>query len=370
MKKIYFFSKFPSKDDPTSYYFIKQRVKILQKHYDLTVITVKSDKEAKNKINYEEFDGINIINLHIKKISIPKLRFFYTEIQIQRLLKKYIKINPPDLIHVHFTDYFSWIIYNVCSQYNIPYIITEHASFFEKKINQFYIGPKMKLALNNAKAIISVSPFLKKTINKYITRNIAIVPNVIDTNKFNIFPQKNYDPIKIITIGNLKKDDVKGYELLLMSLKKLKDTGINFECDIIGEGPNKKRLQEKIATLGLQNAVSLIGTVDNEQIPQYLNSASFFVSSSRIETFGVAIIEAMSCGKPIVATKSGGPESFITSDVGILTDQEVQSLYESIKLMLQTYKTYNPYVIRNQVINNFSEDVYYKKIRAIYKDVV
>lgn len=372
MKKIYVFSQYPSKGNPTHYYFIKHRINILKKYYDVTLITINNWKHnTKSKLQVKKVDGYNLVELYIKKINIPKLRYFYKERQIQKLLHKYIKENPPDIIHVHFSSYYSWIISSICYKQSIPYIITEHASFFEERINHIYFGPRMKKALLNANHIITVSPYLKNIIKRYIPKRISIIPNVINTDKFSIQNQNSIEgkTPKMISIGKLDMNDKKGYELLLNSLNKLQMAGERFQCEIIGNGPYKEYLEEMIERYKLYN-VKLIGDVENDLLPLKFAEADFFVSSSKLETFGVVIIEAMSCGLPIVATRSGGPEGYISEEIGILAEQNVDSLSEKLSIMIHKFNSYDPLLIREKVVNNFSENIYLEKKQKIIKKII
>ena len=96
-----------------------------------------------------------------------------------------------------------------------------------------------------------------------------------------------------------------------------------------------------------------------------MQKADCFVLSSFHETFGVVLIEAMSCGTPVLSTKCGGPESIVTNDeVGILSDFD--SFGENMALIYS--KKYNPDTIRKYAVDHFSESVIAEKLTKIYND--
>lgn len=371
MKKCYIFSRYPSKTNPTYYYFMRHRVDSIKKYYDVTVITINYTSEYfDSKVKYKKMDGYKLITFNIKKINVPKFHLLYKEYQIDNLLKDILNESPPDLIDAHFSSFYSWLVYKNSKKLKIPFVITEHASFFEDRIEHFYFGPKIKKALIKADAVVCVSPFLKNTMKKYITRKINVIPNVINVKKFNKMENIEENGIRIITVGNLDKTDKKGFELLIKSLNLVKQDGYDFICNIIGQGPNKYYLEELIKNYELTNEVKLLGTVENDLLPYYYNNSTFFVSSSKIETFGVAIVEAMSCGLPIVSTKSGGPENFISKEVGLLSELSVKDLSRNIVKMIKTHENYEPDIIRSKVIEKFSEEAYCKQIIGLYDKLV
>ncbi|MFW5879261.1 MAG: glycosyltransferase [bacterium] len=107
-------------------------------------------------------------------------------------------------------------------------------------------------------------------------------------------------------------------------------------CFIIGKGYMKETLQNCIKQLDLQNHVKLLGWKTDQELPIWLNAADVFVFPSLAESFGIVQIEAMACGKPVVATYNGGSENIIISDeCGLLVEPANSAdLAEKIELAL------------------------------------
>ena len=113
--------------------------------------------------------------------------------------------------------------------------------------------------------------------------------------------------------------EIKGQEHLIIAMKNIVKTRKDVLCLIGGSGPLKKKLQKQINHLDLQDFVKIIGFVPDNILPIYMNACDVFVLPSMKESFGIVQIEAMACGKPIVATYNGGSEEIITSeDYGLL----------------------------------------------------
>ena len=120
----------------------------------------------------------------------------------------------------------------------------------------------------------------------------------------------------------------------------------------------------------MKEQIRLYGFATREEILKELQSSNAFVLSSKYETFGVVLIEAMSCGLPVVSTKCGGPESIIINEkLGLLTDNNNSNALANI--MLNVYKSsYDSKYIRESCIENFSQNVVALKIKKVYEDIL
>ncbi|MCS4455388.1 glycosyltransferase [Clostridium botulinum] len=79
----------------------------------------------------------------------------------------------------------------------------------------------------------------------------------------------------------------------------------------------------------------------------------------------------MACGKPVLATKSGGPNEFVNNNVGILVEpKNEKALEEGIDLIIKRYDTFDPEYIRKYVVDNYSYNIIGQKIRKVYDDIL
>jgi glycosyltransferase involved in cell wall biosynthesis len=150
--------------------------------------------------------------------------------------------------------------------------------------------------------------------NGIAERRIAVIPNfsrmpVIESLRPTVSMTER--PIWFVTIGRLH--EVKGYDILLQAMKRLVERGLPVRLTIGGDGPDRTKLAELRDALGLQQHVELAGWVD-DPIP-LLDRGDVYVLSSRTESFGISLLEAMSRGLPIVSTRCQGPSQLLGDDL-------------------------------------------------------
>ena len=120
-------------------------------------------------------------------------------------------------------------------------------------------------------------------------------------------------------MGNLEL--IKGHKYLIEAIESVIRRRKDVLCLIVGNGELKNELEKQIKWLELNEYVKLVGTKPHDKIPFWMNACDVFVLPSLRESFGIVQIEAMACGKPVVATYNGGSEEIVTSeDCGFLVE--------------------------------------------------
>ncbi|MHB1459390.1 MAG: glycosyltransferase, partial [Armatimonadota bacterium] len=234
-----------------------------------------------------------------------------------------------DHIHAHFATYpalLAWIIERFSG---IPFSVTAHA-------HDIYVNQDLlPLVIERAKTIVAISEFNKTFIvgkmgGGYADK-IAVIHCGIDLSSFpfeeHAVPRSSDGTLRILSIGRLS--GIKGFPYLIDALKLLTDDGVAFTCDIIGEGPQRKELERKINSLGLDDRIKLLGAKKSDEIPTYLKRADLFVlACSRDEKEGhdgipVVFMEAMAYGTPVIGTRlSGIPELIRHGETGLCAAAE------------------------------------------------
>ena len=162
----------------------------------------------------------------------------------------------------------------------------------------------------------------------------------------------------------------KGIDILLKALKILINGNNEIYLTVVGDGPNKEKYKEYCTKENISKYVNFLDPMPHKELLHKIRNHSVLVISSRIETFSIVGIEAMGLGLPVIATKCGGPEDYITKETGLVVDKENPKLLaESIIFMKKNLKKYNNKKIAAYANKNFSDKVIINKIINIYKNI-
>jgi glycosyltransferase involved in cell wall biosynthesis len=247
-----------------------------------------------------------------------------------RIVERYIKSHgiSGHLIHAHFLWPNGYVAIRLKEKYGSPCVITAHGyDIYLLPFRDDQWKTMIKNVLEHADAIVSVSASNLECINKLKTQTpVFVIPNGYRSDIF--YPKDKQECRKklglpqdrkiILSIGNLVEE--KGQKYLVSAMAHLIKKHSDILYVIIGRGALKKDLQNQIKYLGLDAYVTLAGGRSHSEIPLWLNACDLFVFPSIRESFGVVQIEAMACGKPVVATFNGGSEEIITHESGILVE--------------------------------------------------
>ena len=170
-----------------------------------------------------------------------------------------------------------------------------------------------------------------KRINWHNNDRVIVLENPL---RFSSISLSSLTKKKVISVGRLSP--VKGFSQLIRAFKTVVDLYPDWELHIFGDGPERESLLDEIQTLGIQNSVSLHGPT--KQVEEELTQASIYVCTSHFEGFGLSILEAMSCGLPIVSFDCPyGPRSLIDNGrSGFLVPlDDIQGLSKKICLLIE-----------------------------------
>ena len=373
IKSLFLPAWYPSVENPAAGVFIKEHAKAVSLYSDVTVLysEKKSVRGLYKIVSDEKEDGIRTIRTKHKRSPIPKTSDFIHLWSIFAAFKKLSKEGwRPDIIHAHV--YSAGVPAVIIGKiYNIPVVITEHWTGFIrhtlKNINKF----KALFAMNRANIILPVSKGLEEAIKSYGIKNqFKTIPNVVNTEIFS--PPSSLDnksKKNLLLVGLITPQ--KGISFLLRALAKLKQKRQDFILHIVGDGENRGEYEDLTRDLALGEAVKFHGIKTKEETAGFMRNCTFFVQPSLFETFGVTYIEAMACGKPIVATQLPVIQEKVNEERGILVPpRDIKTLAKAIDYMLDHYQDYPIENIRQYAEDRFSYAVVGKEINNIYREIL
>ncbi len=306
----------------------------------------------------------------------PKLNMWLTKLWCKLYLKafrKYLQNNAkPDLIHAH--SYFAgYIAMQIKEIYGIPYVITEHHSgFMDQSIPSWQISLTTSV-FKKANEIIAVSNSLRAKLSELTNRNIYVISNlVLKAEGTNSEIELKTDKFNIISVGSLIQR--KGYDSLIKAidllLKKLELKNL-VQVYLIGEGKQKKTLQRMIAQSNLESHIHLLGALPHNQVIDFYKKSQLFVSTSHVETQGVAVLEALCNGLPVVATFNECMVEIIDETNGIMVPiNDELRLADSIKLVIENHSKYNKLNIGSSAISKYGPETIGPQLLKIYTKIL
>jgi glycosyltransferase involved in cell wall biosynthesis len=293
----------------------------------------------------------------------PKLNSFLVQGWVRKYGKSIMEYidqeGEPDIIHAQ-----SYMAGLVCAEIrwktNIPFILTERVSSFISGNVPIQHSQLILDALNAANMITCVSPGLKSYLEYYTDRPIEVIPNFYDPTIFYNDPlvQKN-KKFTWISVG--EPAQVKGLDLLINAFAKIKQklTDVDMQLILVDRINEQKELIQLSKQLNVENDITWTGLISQVELAVILRQSHVFVSASRTETFGKAILEAQACGLPVIATKTDGANFIMSSsEQGVLIKlNDVDVLSDAMIDMFSNYEKYNSEKIVNAVRLQFSKDI-------------
>ncbi|TDQ38681.1 glycosyltransferase [Aureibacillus halotolerans] len=276
----------------------------------------------------------------------------------------------PDLIHAHASFWGGWAAGMLANIHQLPFVLTEHASSVGQQRLTSEQANVLPAIVEQANAVLAVGGGLAATIKETTGRSPVVVPNIVDTEQFNITQsrQQQNEPFQFFSCALLTKG--KGmHELLTAFASAHKNSAARLV--IGGDGPEKASLIKLAQSLQIDEQVTFLGMLSRSDVIRSMQACDAFVLASHYETFGVVYIEAMACGKPVIATACGGPDAFVTKDNGLQVPVgDVAALSNALRKLASTIDTYSPQRIREGCIARFSERAVVSQLVDIYEPII
>lgn len=280
-----------------------------------------------------------------------------------------------DIIHAH-TGYLDGTAgLAVARHYKVPFVITEHTGPFSNLTRRLLVKQLTLKSIREADRVWCVSDSLADEVKSYYTdknvlNRIKVLYNGVSMDKF--YPSDVTTPkdrLTLLYVGYL--EEVKDPINLIRAFAKVKKALPSVKLKIVGDGALFNHVQNEIKQLSLEDSCELTGMKSREEVADIIREeCDIFVLPSKAETFGVVLIEALACGKPVIATRCGGPESIVKEDyLGELCEsRNSDKLAEAIIKVANNINQYDVQIIRDYAVNNFDYKNITQKLIEQYQE--
>lgn len=290
-------------------------------------------------------------------------------------LKKAIRRFRPDVLHAHYAT--SYGLIGALSGFH-PLVISAWGTDVMKFPQKNLLNRSMlKYNLRKADAVCATSFTIKEYLKPVTGKPVEVIPFGVDTEKFRKKAVDSLLPAGAFVYGSIKPlESLYNTDVLIKAFAALKQkhTEKNMKLLIIGEGSQAAALKALAARLAVESDVLFTGRVPFAQIADYYNMLDVLVNISDYESFGVSVIEAMACEKPVIVTNTGGLKEIVENanfgslvEVGNVeqTAQEMERYLLDRELTEQVGKRG-----REKVIRKYQWDHNIRQMIGVYERLV
>ncbi len=289
------------------------------------------------------------------------------------------KHGRPEVIQAHSSIWAGVAAAAIKQHTGIPYVLTEHRGRFVSHnpragaLFRDWHYPLIREAFANADKIVTVSGALNEkitNISAVAKEDIMTIPNLTDTSFFQVRPGiQPSGPFTFFSLAHLVPE--KGMHTLINAVKILKQNNQDIRLIIGGDGTERESLKGAVNDASLDQVVQFTGGLSRDKVKEWLQQSHAFVLPSHFEAFGVVLIEAMACGLPVVATRSGGPEYIVNDKTGILVNpNDAAALATAMRRVIEEIGNYDQAQISQYATEKFSPGVVAAQYAALYEQVV
>lgn len=372
---------YPADDRPVAGSFIEEQAVALSERYAVTVIAPRlrqwrEGRVASRRAAFETRRGITVVRIDAVP-ALPRSPSLVYMAHAKAVLQAYGAVvertGRPNLLHAHVIRNSGLSALAVGRRARLPVVLTEHSGPFSVHLTSGLDRRRVTDGLTRFDAVIAVSPFLRDQVTAVADVPIDVIGNVIDTEFFCPDDSRGIrevgHPFRVLTVALLTAD--KRVDLVIDAVARCAADDKRVELRIVGDGPERRALERRVAELSLGSAVQFVGMSDRTAVRDEMRRADALVLASDAETFGVVLAEAMSCGVPVVATRSGGSDYVVEPGTGLLVPTgDVEALTTALHRLMREPGTVSAAAARDSIVRRFGRAAFLRELGRVYERVV
>lgn len=255
-----------------------------------------------------------------------------------------------------------------------PIVVTEHQSTLERMLSEPGAVAQYRKVVERADLFICVSGHLRDRIlaacGDDLVDRIELLPNIVDLSDIEFRVRSDFRTSNWIYVGSISQH--KGVELLVRAFERYRKVNSAATLTIVGEGPHRPWVERYASGRGFRSAMTVTGSLPHSSVGQFLDAADVMVHLSPSETFGIASLEAIGAGLPVVSLRNGGAQDAwgdIESEVGVLLDLSADAgdVVDAVSDIGSGALKLDPERARARVIESFSPDEVGRRLFEIYQ---
>jgi phosphatidylinositol alpha-1,6-mannosyltransferase len=242
----------------------------------------------------------------------------------------------------------------------------------------------VKRGLTEARKVVSISQYTKEKLLEQLPlgeERVGLLPCSVDAGRFVPRPKSpelvrryGLDGHKVLlTVGRLSLlESYKGYDTVIEAMPKMLRAVPNLKYMLVGTGDHLEHLKVRARRLGVEDKVIFTGFIPDAEIVDHYNLCDLFVMPSKGEGFGIVYLEALACGKPVVAgNRDGSRDALLNGDLGTLVNpDDVDEVAEAILNVLGgkvSTRLQDPLYLRETVTVNFGTARFESRVREVFR---
>lgn len=363
--------------DPAGSFFRDQAVGLATRGHRVgviapTLLSLRQVRELRTALTpFEVDEGVPTYRGRVVNVA-PRVPYVGPEIHLtegSRLFRRYVAAHGrPDVLHAHSLLNGGLLAARLGREFDIPFVVTEHATGFARGTFRGWQLKWAAVAAARASRRIAVSEPLARLLTGQLGGVWDYVGNIV-SNEFAASPltEAPSGPFTVCNASFLTPK--KGLDVLLEAFARAFGPGDDARLRIAGDGEQAAALHAQARLLGIADRVEFLGRLRHDRVIELMRESHCYALSSHVETFGVVLVESLALGRPVVATRCGGPESIVTERDGYLVDPgSVDQLADALVRLRDDVAAsrFTPAELRDHCLARFGTDAVLSQLDEVY----